>query len=59
VSDDYLRRGLALFAIDMPGTGEAPIRIKLGAERMLSRALDYLLQRPAIAADRIVVQGRS
>lgn len=59
VSNDYLRRGLALFAIDMPGTGEAPIRIELGAERIFSRALDYLLQRPAIAADRIVVQGRS
>jgi dienelactone hydrolase len=59
VSDDYLRRGLAMFAVDMPGTGEAPIRIALGAERMFSCALDYLVQRSDIAADRIVVQGRS
>lgn len=59
VSDDYLRHGLALFAIDMPGTGEAPIRIEIGADRMFSRALDYLTERREIAADRIIVQGRS
>lgn len=59
VSDDYLRRGLGLFAVDMPGTGEAPIRIEIGAERMFSRALDHLSERPDIDAGRIVVQGRS
>jgi dienelactone hydrolase len=59
VSDDYLRRGLAVFAVDMPGTGEAPVGIAVGAERMFSRALDYLIGRSEIAGDRIVVQGRS
>ena len=43
----------------MPGTGQAPLPIELGAERMFSRALDYLQTRPEIDAGRIVVQGVS
>jgi len=58
-SDAYIRNGIAAFAIDMPGTGEAPLLIEVGAERMLSAALDYLVARPDIDAERIVVQGRS
>jgi len=58
-SDAYIRNGIAAFAIDMPGTGEAPLLIDVGAERMLSAALDYLVGRPEIDAARIVVQGRS
>src|SRR5207244_11221287 len=30
----YLAAGVGYLAIDMPGTGEAPIKIDLGAERM-------------------------
>ena len=59
VSDDYLRHRLGLFAIDMPGTGEAPIGITIGAERMFSCALDHLVARGDIDGARIVVQGRS
>jgi len=32
--DSYLRAGVGVFAIDMPGTGEAPLLIDVGAERM-------------------------
>ena len=58
-SDTYIKNGIAAFAIDMPGTGEAPLLIDVGSERMLSAALDYLVTRPEIDASRIVVQGRS
>jgi pimeloyl-ACP methyl ester carboxylesterase len=57
--DSYLRAGVGVFAIDMPGTGEAPLLIDVGSERMFSRALDYLQTRQDIDAKRIVVQGRS
>lgn len=58
-SDAYLGRGIAVFALDMPGTGEAPLKIDVGAERMFSRAIDYLLTRPEIDGKRIAVQGGS
>ena len=58
-SDSYIEHGAAASAIDMPGTGQAPIPIDVGAERMFSAALDYLSARPEIDASRIVVQGRS
>lgn len=58
-SDSLLKLGIGTFAIDMPGTGQAPILIDVGAERMFSRALDYLQTRSDIDAKRIVVQGRS
>ena len=58
-SDAYIQNGIAAFAIDMPGTGQAPLLIDVGSERMLSAALDYLIERPDIDASRIVVQGRS
>ncbi len=58
-SDAYIQNGIAAFAIDMPGTGQAPLLIDVGSERMLSAALDYVIERPDIDASRIVVQGRS
>lgn len=54
-----LSLGIGLFALDMPGTGEAPVALEPGAERMFSRALDYLARRPEVDAGRIVIQGRS
>jgi esterase FrsA len=58
-ADGYLNAGVGVFAIDMPGTGQAPILIDVGAERMFSAALDYLAKRRDVDAKRIVVQGRS
>ena len=54
-----LTRGIGIFSLDMPGTGQAPIKIDLGAERMFSRSLDYLEMRPEVDARRVVVQGGS
>jgi len=58
-SQNYINNGVAAFAIDMPGTGQAPLLIDIGSERMLSAAIDYLETRDDIDSSRIVVQGRS
>ena len=59
-SDRYLQHGVGLFAIDLPGTGEAPIATAtIDSDRMFSAALDYLATRPDVDAGCIVVQGRS
>jgi dienelactone hydrolase len=58
-TDAYLKMGVGVFAIDMPGTGQAPLLVDVGSERMFSRALDYLQTRVDIDAKRVVVQGRS
>jgi len=54
-----IRNGIGFFAVDQPGTGEAPIRADVGAERMFSRVLDYLATRPEVDSRRIVVRGIS
>jgi esterase FrsA len=59
-TDTLLKNGLALFAVDLPGTGESPHAAgEVTSDRIFSVALDYLAKRPEIDAARIVVQGRS
>jgi esterase FrsA len=54
------KEGLATFTIDMPGTGENPVRGNdLHAERTFSAALDYLGGRADIDGERIAVMGGS
>jgi esterase FrsA len=55
-----LVQGVGYVAVDMPGTGEAPIKVAAGAERMLSRLLDVALENPtAVDRSRIAVYGGS
>jgi esterase FrsA len=54
-----LSHGVGYIGVDMPGTGEAPIKIEPGAERMLSRLLDAALEHPAVDKNRIAVYGGS
>jgi esterase FrsA len=54
-----LRNGIGFFAVDMPGTGEAPIKVDVGAERMFSSILDYLATRSEIDSKRILVRSVS
>ena len=59
-TDGYLKHGLGLFAIDLPGTGESPRAVAdVDSDRIFTTALDYLAQRPEVDAGRVVVQGRS
>lgn len=59
-TDGYLKHGLGIIAVDMPGTGEAPITAaRADSDRMFSAVIDYLQTRTDVDAKRIVVQGRS
>jgi len=62
VADGYaqiLDRGVGFFAVDAPGTGQAPIKVSETAERMFSAVIDYLVQRPDVDKSRIIVAGVS
>jgi esterase FrsA len=54
-----LPRGIGSFGFDMPGTGEAPVRIGPNAERMFSAVIDYVRQRPEIDGSRVIIYGGS
>jgi len=59
-NDDYLARGVAWLAFDMPGTGQSSVRVIVpGAEREFSRVLDYIATRPELDACRVAVYGGS
>ena len=55
----YLPHGLCVFGMDMPGTGQAPIKGDVGAERIFSRVLDWAEQRPDIDSTRMFMRGVS
>jgi dienelactone hydrolase len=55
----FAKAGLGLLSLDMPGTGEAPVKMEVGAERMIGAALDYLATRPEVDAQRLAVNGAS
>ena len=59
-TDGYLKHGIGIFSIDLPGTGESlHAAAEVGSDRIFSAALDYLAKRPDVDAGRILVQGRS
>jgi dienelactone hydrolase len=51
--------GVGYFAVDSPGTGQAPIKVSPTADRMFSAVLDYLATRPEIDSQRIIAHGVS
>ena len=56
----FIDAGIASLAIDMPGTGEAPLPNAPGSERIVSAILDWLPRhRPDIDMRRILVRGQS
>jgi pimeloyl-ACP methyl ester carboxylesterase len=55
----FLKLGLGVLCLDMPGTGESPIKIDVGAERIYSTIIDYLVTRQDVDAKRLAVIGAS
>jgi esterase FrsA len=54
-----LPEGIGFFAVDSPGTGQAPRKADETADQIYSRVLDYLATRPEIDKNRILVHGQS
>src|SRR6202166_1146098 len=54
-----LPQGIGFFAVDSPGTGQAPLKAGESSERIYSRVLDYLGSRPEIDKGHILVHGQS
>jgi esterase FrsA len=54
-----LPQGVGFFAVDSPGTGQAPLKAGEASERMYSRVLDYLVTRSDVDSGRILVHGQS
>jgi len=57
--DTLLRAGLGVICLDMPGTGESPVKIDVGAERIYSAVIDYLLKRRDVDGKRLAAVGAS
>lgn len=55
----YLPHGICVFALDMPGTGQAPIKGDVGAERVFSRVFDWAEQRAEIDVTKMFMRGVS
>jgi cephalosporin-C deacetylase-like acetyl esterase len=51
--------GIGFFALDGPGTGQAPIKVSPTADRMMSRVIDYLQTRPEVDKTRLGLHGVS
>jgi esterase FrsA len=55
----FLEAGLAVLAIDIPGTGEAPLVGAVDAERLWDAVFDWIDQRPDLDSARVGLHGLS
>lgn len=56
---NYLPHGICVFGMDMPGTGQSPIKGDVGAERIFSTVFDWAQTRPDIDGTRMFMRGVS
>lgn len=56
---NYLPYGICVLGLDMPGTGQAPLKGDVGAERMFSTVFDWAQARPDIDGARMFMRGVS
>lgn len=59
VEQDFLERGIAMLAMDMPGTGESPIKGTGDAERLYNPIIKYVQNRDDLDGSRIGLMGMS
>ena len=55
----FVDRGIAVLALDSPGTGQSGVKAAPGAEKSISRVMDAVLAHPRIDAKRVVLYGGS
>ncbi len=55
----YLPHGICVFGMDMPGTGQSPIKGDVGSERIFSRVYDWAETRPDIDSSAMFMRGVS
>jgi hypothetical protein len=58
-AEGFVREGWGCFVMDSPGTGECPVLAGPDAHQVHTAALDYLIKRPEVQADRVAVVGAS
>jgi esterase/lipase len=58
-AERFVKEGWGCFVLDSPGTGECPVLAGPDAHQIYLAALDYLVRRPQVIADRIAVVGAS
>ena len=56
---NYLPHGICVLALDMPGTGQAPLKGDVGAERMFTNVFDWAETRADIDSTRMFMRGVS
>jgi esterase FrsA len=56
---EFLKIRLGVLCLDMPGTGESPVKVFAGAEKMYSAAVDYLLSQRDVDGKRLAALGAS
>ena len=57
--DPYLASGMATLAVDIPGTGEAPLAGSEDAERLWNDIFDWVVRRSDLDGSRMAVVGAS
>lgn len=59
LADDVLECGIATLAVDIPGTGDAPLAGSVDAERMFDAVFDWIAEHPELDAARVGYWGKS
>lgn len=55
----FVDKGIAVLALDSPGTGQSGVKASPGADRSISKVMDVVLARPDIDPKRVILYGGS